>query len=94
LIKVVAQAIRKYLISCLKLPRGLSQIIDSQFLVGQSRRTKENVLGLMEEMAMPKYAGGLGYKLDLLARLAWRLLQNPKTLSAQILKVILLHSLH
>lgn len=47
-----------------------------------------------DSMTMPKYKGGLGFKdmgifnLALLARQAWRILQEPHSLSARILKAV------
>jgi hypothetical protein len=47
-----------------------------------------------KSMTQPKSMGGLGFKdfelfnLAMLARQAWRLLQNPETLSARILKSV------
>ena len=47
-----------------------------------------------DDMTKPKYAGGMGFQdielfnLALLARQGWRLIQNPDTLSARVLKAV------
>jgi hypothetical protein len=83
--------------ACFKLPRDLYQKLNAlihDFWWGSREGQRRTCWVLWEEMTMPKYAGGLGFRdielfnLALLARQAWHLLQNPETLSAQILKAV------
>jgi hypothetical protein len=97
LIKSVAQAIPIYSMSCFKLPRGLCDHINGllrNFWWGSRDGKRKTCWVSWEEMTMPKYEGGLGFRdielfnLALLARQAWRVLQNPDALSSQILKAV------
>jgi hypothetical protein len=94
LIKAVAQAIPTYSMACFRLPRGLCQHIDGllrSFWWG-SKEGKRRTCWVAWEMTKPKYLGGLGFRdielfnLALLTRQAWRLLQEPTSLSARVLK--------
>jgi hypothetical protein len=97
LIKSVVQAIPTFSMSCFKLPRGLCQHINSlirNFWWGSKDGKRKMCWVAWEEMTKPKYLGGLGFRdielfnLALLARQGWRILQNPETLSARILKSV------
>lgn len=97
LIKSVAQAIPVYSMSCFKLPRGLCQHLTSMikaFWWGSKRGKRKPYWVSWDTMSMPKYMGGLGFRdfeifnLALLARQAWRVLENPELLSARILKSV------
>src|SRR6185436_13872529 len=93
--KAVAQAVPTFSMSCFRLPRGLCQYIDSllQGIWWGSKEGKRKTCWVAwEEMSRPKYMGGLGFRdielfnLALLARQAWRILQESATLSARVLK--------
>jgi hypothetical protein len=97
LIKSVVQAIPIFSMACFKLPRGLCQHINSmigRFWWGSKDGKRKMSWVSWEEMTKPKYMGGLGFRdielfnLALLARQGWRILTNPDTLSAKILKAV------
>ncbi|XP_066341451.1 uncharacterized mitochondrial protein AtMg00310-like [Miscanthus floridulus] len=97
LIKSVAQAVPTYSMACFRLPRGLCQHIDGllrKFWWGSKEGKRKTCWVAWEEMTKPKYLGGIGFRetelfnLALLTRQAWRLLTEPDSLSARVLKAV------
>jgi hypothetical protein len=97
LIMSVVQAIPTFSMSRFKLPRGLCLHINSlirSFWWGSKKGKRRTHWVSWEVMCSPKADGGLGFRdielfnIALLARQAWRVLQNPDTLSARVLKSI------
>ena len=83
--------------ACFKLPRGLCQHINRllrKFWWGSKKGERRTAWVSWDVMSQPKYMGGMGFRdielfnLALLARQAWRLLQEPLSLSARILKAV------
>jgi hypothetical protein len=97
LIKAVAQVIPTYSMSCFKLARGLSKHLNGllwNFWWGSREGKRKTCWVAWEDITKPKQWEGLGFRdleifnLALLARQAWRLLQDPESLSARILKAV------
>jgi hypothetical protein len=97
LIKSVAQSIPVFSMSCFKLPRGLCEHINSlirKFWWGSKDGIRKPAWISWDVMIQPKYMGGLGFRdleifnLAMLARQAWRILQDPTSLSARVLKAV------
>lgn len=97
LIKSTAQAIPTYSMSCFLLPRGLCQQIDAmlrKFWWGSKNGEWKAAWVLWEVLTMPKYMGGLGFRdtqlfnLAMLAKQSWRIIQDPRSLSARLLKAV------
>jgi hypothetical protein len=95
LIKAIAQAIPVYVMSVFKLPLGLcdelTKMICRYWWGAQNGKRKTHWVP-WDIMLRPKDYGGMGFRdmrlfnQALLARQAWRLIQFPDTLCAQILK--------
>lgn len=97
LIKSVAQAVPTFSMNCFLLPRGLCQQIDTmlrKFFWGSKEGKRKVAWVSWEVLTMPKYMGGLGFRdtqlfnLAMLAKQAWRIIQDPQSLSARILKSV------
>lgn len=95
LIKAVAQALPTFLMSIFKFPRStcddLARMIRSYWW-GAYRGKRKTHWKAWDHLLQPKAAGGMGFKdfrmfnQALLARQAWRLLVNPESLRARVLK--------
>ena len=95
LIKLVAQPVLVYSMSCFKLPRGLCEHLNKlirQFWWGSKQGQRKPAWVSWKTMCKPKNMGGIGFRdielfnLALLARQVWRLLQDPESLSARVLR--------
>uniref|UniRef100_A0A0A8ZJY0 Reverse transcriptase zinc-binding domain-containing protein n=1 Tax=Arundo donax TaxID=35708 RepID=A0A0A8ZJY0_ARUDO len=94
LVKAVAQAIPTYAMSCFDLTKGLCD--DLSMMIGRwwwSHQDKEKIHWLSwEKLTRSKKKGGLGFwdlhlfNMAMLARQAWRILTNPDSLCARVLK--------
>ena len=96
LIKAVAQAIATYIMSYFQLPKSLCDELEKMmrnFWWGQKNQESKIAWISWRKMCKPKSLGGLGFRnlqafnLALLAKQAWRILTNPSSLAARILKV-------
>lgn len=97
MIKAVINAIPTYSMSCFKFPQSTCKELDrmaSNFYWGNSATTSSIHWKAWKHMVLSKQDGGLGFKdfvgfnNALLAKTAWRILQNPDAKWVKILKSI------
>lgn len=95
LIKAIAQAIPSYAMACFDLTKTLCDEISAmicRFWWAQQENEKKMHFLSWQTLASRKEKGGLGYRdlhlfnLAMLARQCWRLIQNPESLTARLLK--------
>ena len=97
LIKAVAQALPTHVMGIFKLPMGFHEdymkIIRS-FWWGEEEDQRRVHWASWETLTKPKERGGMGFRdtslfnQALLARQAWRLIQNPDSLAARLMKAV------
>jgi hypothetical protein len=99
LIKSVVQEIPTFSMSCFKLPRGLCSHINGlirKFWWGSKNGERKIAWVSWEEITQPKSMGGMGFRdielfnLAFLAKQAWRIMQDPNSLSAGTIKAVYL----
>jgi hypothetical protein len=95
LLKAVVQAIPTYTMSVFKIPKTLCNEINSmmaRFWWGHKENDKKVAWMSWKKMGKAKKIGGLGFRdlqcfnTALLAKQGWRLIQNPDSLVAMVLK--------
>ena len=95
LIKVVAQAIQTYAMSCFKIPDSLCEEMTSlirNFWCGQQKDERKKVWISWDKLCTPKSQGGMGFKqlkqfnLALLAKQGWRLQLSGDSLLYRVFK--------
>ncbi|KAL0011421.1 hypothetical protein SO802_006529 [Lithocarpus litseifolius] len=95
LIKAVAQAVPTYTMSCFLIPKGLCEEIEGmirKFWWGQRQDESKIAWVSWEKMCKAKSNGGMGFRnlqafnLAMLTKQGWRLLSNPDSLCAKVLK--------
>lgn len=94
LIKAVAQAIPTYTMSCFLMPSGLCREIEQlmcNFWWGDGGKKKIHWMS-WHRLCMAKERGGMGFRdlesfnIALLAKQGWRIIENPDSLLARLLK--------
>ena len=95
LVKSVAQAIPSYAMSVFELPKGICKSITDEiagFWWGDNEEKKKMHWFAWWRLCIPKKEGGSGFRdlhsfnLAMLAKQCWRLIQNPDSLCAQVLR--------
>jgi hypothetical protein len=95
LIKSICQAIPTYSMSCFKLSKKMCKKIAAvvaRFFWGGDERKRKMHWVKWPDLAIPKSCGGMGFKdfslfnKAMLAKQGWRLISNPESLRARVLK--------